>query len=67
MKYAAFSIFIRNICQGNIIDFQKFLQIAVIADQHDFAEFPGMDVLETGHLFAVQILERITGLRFSRS
>ena len=39
-----------KICFGDIIFFQKLLQIAAITDEHDLTEFPRVDILEPSHL-----------------
>ena len=45
-------IFRCNICFGNIIFFQKLLQIADVADQHNLTEFPRVDILEPSDLLS---------------
>ena len=43
-------IFRCNIRFGDIIFFQKLLQIAAVSDQHNLTEFPCLDILEPGNL-----------------
>ena len=45
-------IFRGNICFRDVIFFQKFLQIAAIADEQNSAEFPRLDILEPSHLLS---------------
>ena len=45
-------IFRCNIRFGDIIFFQKLLQIAAIANQHNLTEFPRVDILEPGNLLS---------------
>ena len=45
-------IFRCNIRFGDIIFFQKLLQIAAITNQHNLTEFPRVDILEPSHLLS---------------
>lgn len=45
-------IFRCKICFGDIIFFQKLLQIAAITDEHDLTEFPRVGILEPSHLLS---------------
>ena len=45
-------ILCRNLAVGNAVGPLEFLQIPAAPDQHDFAEFPGVQVFETRRLLS---------------
>ena len=48
---------------GDIIFFQKLLQIAAITDEHDLTEFPRVDILEPSDLLSCADTQSNHGLQ----